>query len=78
MRFEACINEIFHFFLHNQSQITEAVKMQLCRRNIYFIMLLSNIVSNKDSPGHRLKVKQSTPLNALTVAGASPFWGDLT
>lgn len=52
--------------------------MQLCGLNIYFIMLLSNIVSNKDSPGHRMKMKQSTPLNALTVAGVTPFWGDLT
>lgn len=52
--------------------------MQLCRLNIYFIMLLSNIASNKDSPGHRMKMKQSTPLNALTVVVASPIWGDLT
>lgn len=52
----------FTFFLHNQSQIIEAVKTWLCLGNNCFIMLLRNIDFNKGSPGHRMKMKHSTPL----------------
>lgn len=58
MRFEACA--ILHMFLHNQSQIIEAIRTQLCRDNIYFITLLRNIDFNKNSPGHKMKMKHST------------------
>lgn len=61
MRFEACVHEIFHVFLHNQSQIIEAIRTQLCRDNIYFITLLRNIYFNKNSPGYKMKMKHSTP-----------------
>lgn len=61
LRFEACINELFHVFLHNQSHIIEAIKTQLCRDNIYFTMLLRNIDFNKDSPGYKMKMKHYMP-----------------
>lgn len=62
-------------FLHNQSQIIEAIKTQRCRGNIYFIMLLKNIDSNKNPPGLKMKMKHSTHLSVPTVVGAGSFYG---